>query len=76
MKPKALILQAHGSNRDLDVIEALTLAGADAAGIPLNELRERREGSNRLIFFFFFNLLWFVVLFFCFEIFRKAGFLL
>jgi phosphoribosylformylglycinamidine synthase len=39
MKPKALVLQAHGSNRDFDVIEALTLAGADATGIPLNELR-------------------------------------
>lgn len=39
MKPKALILQAHGSNRDFDVMEALTLAGADATGIPLNELR-------------------------------------
>lgn len=39
MKPKALVLQAHGSNRDLDVMEALTLAGADAVGIPLNELR-------------------------------------
>ena len=39
MKPKALVLQAHGSNRDFDVIEALTLAGADAAGIPLNQLR-------------------------------------
>ena len=39
MKPKALVLQAHGSNRDFDVIEALTLAGADAIGIPLNELR-------------------------------------
>ena len=39
MKPKALVLQAHGSNRDFDVIEALTLAGADANGIPLNELR-------------------------------------
>ena len=39
MKPKALILQAHGSNRDFDVIDALTLAGADATGIPLNELR-------------------------------------
>jgi len=39
MKPKALILQAHGSNRDFDVIEALTLAGADAIGIPLNKLR-------------------------------------
>src|SRR6266511_1381984 len=39
MKPKALVLQAHGSNRDFDTIEALTLAGADAVGIPLNELR-------------------------------------
>ena len=39
MKPKALVLQAHGSNRDFDVIEALTLAGADAVGVPLNELR-------------------------------------
>src|SRR4026207_2284618 len=40
MKPKALVLQAHGSNRDFDVIEALALAGADATGIPLNELRK------------------------------------
>jgi phosphoribosylformylglycinamidine synthase subunit PurQ / glutaminase len=39
MKPKALVLQARGSNRDLDVMEALTLAGADAMGVPLNELR-------------------------------------
>lgn len=39
MKPKVLILQAYGSNRDFDVMEALTLAGADAQGIPLNELR-------------------------------------
>lgn len=39
MKPKALVLQAHGSNRDFDVIEALALAGADAIGISLNELR-------------------------------------
>jgi phosphoribosylformylglycinamidine synthase I len=39
MKPKALVLQARGSNRDFDVIEALTLAGADAIGVPLNELR-------------------------------------
>src|SRR5258705_3053004 len=38
MKPKALVLQAHGTNRDLDVMDALTLAGADAVGIPLNEL--------------------------------------
>ena len=42
MKPKALILQAHGSNRDLDVIEALTLAGSNATGIPLNELRRNK----------------------------------
>src|SRR5688500_17666328 len=39
MKPKALVLQAHSSNRDFDVLEALTLAGANATGIPLNELR-------------------------------------
>lgn len=39
MNPKALILQAYGSNRDLDVSEALTLAGADTVGIPLNDLR-------------------------------------
>ena len=43
MKPRALILQAHGSNRDFDVIEALTLAGAEAAGIPLNELRMNKR---------------------------------
>ena len=42
MKPKALVFQAHGSNRDFDVIEALTLADADATGIPLNELRNNR----------------------------------
>ena len=43
MKPKALVLQAHGSNRDFDVIEALTLAGAEATGIPLNELRSNKR---------------------------------
>ena len=42
MRPKALVLQAHGSNRDLDVIEALSLAGADAAGVPLNDLRSHK----------------------------------
>src|SRR6266542_2611532 len=42
MKPKALVLQAYGSNRDFDVIEALTIAGADATGIPLNELRRNK----------------------------------
>ncbi len=39
MKPKALVLQAYGTNRDLDVMQALTLAGAEAVGVPLNELR-------------------------------------
>jgi phosphoribosylformylglycinamidine synthase subunit PurQ / glutaminase len=43
MKPKALVLQARGSNRDLDVMDALTLADADAIGIPLNELRARKS---------------------------------
>jgi phosphoribosylformylglycinamidine synthase subunit PurQ / glutaminase len=43
MKPKALVLQAHGSNRDLDVIDALTRADADATGIPLNELRRNKK---------------------------------
>ena len=42
MKPKALVLQAYGSNRDFDVMEALTLAGADAIGVPLNELRQNK----------------------------------
>ena len=42
MKPKALILQAHGSNRDLDVMDALALAGADAMCVPLNELRTNK----------------------------------
>ena len=42
MKPTALVLQAHGSNRDFDVMAALTLAGADAIGIPLNELRIKK----------------------------------
>jgi phosphoribosylformylglycinamidine synthase subunit PurQ / glutaminase len=42
MKPKALVLQAHGSNRDFDVIEALSLAGANAMGVPLNELRTNK----------------------------------
>lgn len=42
MKPKALILQAHGTNRDPDIIEALGLAGADPAGVPLNDLRAHK----------------------------------
>ncbi len=43
MRPKALVLQAHGTNRDLDVMNALTLAGADAIGVPLNQLRIQKR---------------------------------
>ncbi|MCX7755983.1 MAG: phosphoribosylformylglycinamidine synthase I [Anaerolineales bacterium] len=43
MKPTALILQAHGTNRDLDVAEALTLAGADPVFAHLNELRAGKK---------------------------------
>ncbi len=42
MKPQALVLQAHGTNRDLDVMEALALAGAEPTGAPLNELHAGR----------------------------------
>ncbi len=38
MKPQALALQAHGTNRDLDVMAALELAGAAPVGAPLNDL--------------------------------------
>jgi len=43
MKPKALVLQARGTNRDIDVIDALTLAGADPIEVPLNELRTGKK---------------------------------
>jgi len=43
MKPQALIIQAHGSNRDYDVAEALTLAGAEPHPIPLNDLRNAKK---------------------------------
>ena len=46
MKPKALILQARGTNRDLDVMDALTLAGADAIAVPLHELRPRKTALS------------------------------
>lgn len=42
MKPKALVLQAYGTNRDIDVMDALELAGADPVGVPLNELRANK----------------------------------
>jgi phosphoribosylformylglycinamidine synthase len=43
MKPKALILQARGTNRDNDVADALSLAGAEPLGVPLNILRAGRQ---------------------------------
>jgi len=42
MKPKALVLQARGTNRDYDVMDALTLVGADPVGVPLNDLRTQK----------------------------------
>jgi phosphoribosylformylglycinamidine synthase subunit PurQ / glutaminase len=46
MNPLALILQAHGTNRDLDVAEALTLAGATPVFAPLNELRAGKKSFS------------------------------
>lgn len=43
MKPKALVLQARGTNRDIDVLDALTLARADPIEVPLNELRAGKK---------------------------------
>jgi phosphoribosylformylglycinamidine synthase I len=43
MKPKALILQARGTNRDYDAAEALSLAGADPECVPLNHLRAEKK---------------------------------
>ncbi len=46
MKPAALILQAHGTNRDFDVAEALTLTGAEPVFAPLNELRAGKKNFS------------------------------
>ncbi|MBN1537407.1 MAG: phosphoribosylformylglycinamidine synthase I [Anaerolineales bacterium] len=43
MPPKALILLASGTNRDGDVAQALTLAGADPYIVPLQGLRQLRS---------------------------------
>lgn len=43
MKPEALLLLAHGTNRDQDIAEALTLAGAATEIVPLNLLRADRR---------------------------------
>lgn len=41
MSPRALILHAYGSNRDLDAAHAFELAGAQPEIVPLTELRAR-----------------------------------
>ena len=41
MRPKALLLHAPGTNRDLEAAQALELAGAQPEIVPLNELRAR-----------------------------------
>jgi phosphoribosylformylglycinamidine synthase subunit PurQ / glutaminase len=46
MKPKALILMANGTNRDLDVCQAFELAGALPEIVPLNSLR---DGKRHLV---------------------------
>lgn len=43
MKPRAMILLATGTNRDLDVSCAFELAGAAPEIVPLNDLRERKK---------------------------------
>jgi len=42
-KPKAIVLQAAGSNRDLEGAQALELAGAESEIVPLAELRAGRK---------------------------------
>ena len=51
MKPKALILHATGTNRDLDAAQALELAGASPEIVHLNQLRrgERRWQDYQLL---------------------------
>ncbi|MCU1359200.1 MAG: purQ, partial [Ilumatobacteraceae bacterium] len=41
--PKALVLNAPGTNRDHDVAFALQLAGAEPSIVSLNELAERPQ---------------------------------
>ena len=43
MKPRAMVLLAHGTNRDKDVAEALTLCDADPEIVPLNSLHEGKK---------------------------------
>lgn len=39
MRPKVLVLQAHGTNRDTEAAQAFELAGARVEVVPLNQLR-------------------------------------
>ncbi len=43
MKPRALVLQARGTNRDFDVFDALLLAGATPECVPLNSLQKDKK---------------------------------
>lgn len=51
MKPKAMIIMATGTNRDLDVCQALEMAGAQVEIVPLNRLRngDRRFSDYQLL---------------------------
>jgi phosphoribosylformylglycinamidine synthase I len=51
MRPKALILHATGTNRDLEATQALELAGAQAEIIHMNQLRwgERRWDDYQML---------------------------
>lgn len=51
MKPRALILHATGTNRDLDAAAALELAGAEAEIVPITLLRsgERRFEDYQML---------------------------
>ncbi len=46
MKPRALILHADGTNRDLEAAQAMRLAGAEPEIVPLNWLRSGSRHWN------------------------------
>ena len=43
MKPRALILHATGTNRDMDAAAALSLAGAEPEVVHINQLRRKEK---------------------------------
>lgn len=49
MKPKAIILHAPGTNRDYDAQRALTLAGADARIVHINELKDKNLADYQML---------------------------